>query len=74
MEPTPIRWASRWTPLPPGCSPRWAPLCGGAGARRAIAPSDRTAQEPGEAGVRLRCFLDLRQEPGSWPCGRPRPR
>ncbi|MFI9756284.1 DUF6207 family protein [Streptomyces collinus] len=29
-----------------------------------IAPADRTTHEPGEPGVRLRCFLDLRQEPG----------
>ncbi|MFJ4568985.1 DUF6207 family protein [Streptomyces caelestis] len=37
-------------------------------ARYAIAPADRTTREPGEPGepgVRLRCFLDLRQEPGS---------
>jgi hypothetical protein len=34
-------------------------------ARCAIAPADRTTREPGEPGVRLRCFLDLRQEPGS---------
>ncbi len=27
-----------------------------------IAPTDRTTREPGEPGVRLRCFLDLRQE------------
>ncbi|MFF9811604.1 DUF6207 family protein [Streptomyces coeruleorubidus] len=32
-------------------------------ARCAIAPADRTTREPGEPGVRLRCFLDLRQEP-----------
>lgn len=25
----------------------------------AIAPADRTTREPGEPGVRLRCFLDL---------------
>lgn len=31
--------------------------------RWAIAPTDRTTREPGEPGVRLRCFLDLRQEP-----------
>ncbi|WP_308430830.1 DUF6207 family protein [Streptomyces aurantiogriseus] len=31
-------------------------LAGGA------APADRTTREPGEPGVRLRCFLDLRQE------------
>ncbi|MFJ7297858.1 DUF6207 family protein [Streptomyces collinus] len=29
----------------------------------AIAPADRTTREPGEPGVRLRCFLDLRQAP-----------
>ncbi|MEU6181835.1 DUF6207 family protein [Streptomyces coeruleorubidus] len=34
-------------------------------ARYAIAPADRTTREPGEPGVRLRCFLDLRQEPRS---------
>lgn len=34
-------------------------------ARCAIAPADRTTRDPGEPGVRLRCFLDLRQEPGS---------
>jgi hypothetical protein len=33
------------------------------GARCAIAPADRTTRAPGEPGVRLRCFLDLRQEP-----------
>jgi hypothetical protein len=33
-------------------------------ARCAIAPADRT-REPGEPGVRLRCYLDLRQEPDS---------
>ena len=32
-------------------------------ARWGIAPADRTTREPGEPGVRLRCFLDLRQEP-----------
>ncbi|MEU0427673.1 DUF6207 family protein [Streptomyces canus] len=31
-------------------------------ARCAIAPAHRTTREP---GVRLRCFLDLRQEAGS---------
>ncbi|MFD5268860.1 DUF6207 family protein [Streptomyces sp. NPDC058335] len=31
-------------------------------ARWGIAPADRTTREPGEPGVRLRCFLDLRQE------------
>ncbi|MFJ8785374.1 MULTISPECIES: DUF6207 family protein [unclassified Streptomyces] len=34
---------------------------GGRGRRRC----DRTTREPGEPGVRLRLFLDLRQEPGS---------
>lgn len=34
-------------------------------ARCAIAPADRTTREPGEPGVRLRCFLDLHQEPDS---------
>ncbi|MFD5483552.1 DUF6207 family protein [Streptomyces hawaiiensis] len=34
-------------------------------ARCAIAPADRTTREPGEHGVRLRCYLDLRQGPGS---------
>ncbi|GGR08119.1 hypothetical protein GCM10010261_62430 [Streptomyces pilosus] len=29
----------------------------------AIAPADDTTHEPGEPGVRLRCFLDLRQPP-----------
>ncbi|GHA70311.1 hypothetical protein GCM10010372_81940 [Streptomyces tauricus] len=29
----------------------------------AIAPADRTTREPGEPGVRLRCFVDLHQEP-----------
>ncbi|MET9914332.1 DUF6207 family protein [Streptomyces sp. NPDC006476] len=32
-------------------------------ARCAIAPADRTIREPGEPGVRLRCFLDVRQHP-----------
>ncbi|MFI2433206.1 DUF6207 family protein [Streptomyces sp. NPDC018693] len=32
-------------------------------ARCAAAPADRTTREPGEPGVRLRCFLDLRQAP-----------
>ncbi|WP_405467591.1 DUF6207 family protein [Streptomyces canus] len=32
-------------------------------ANYAIAPGDRTVREPGEPGVRLRLFLDLRQEP-----------
>lgn len=31
--------------------------------RWASAPADRTTREPGEPGVRLRCFLDLRQRP-----------
>ncbi|MCW8102707.1 DUF6207 family protein [Streptomyces tauricus] len=29
----------------------------------AIAPADRTTRDPGEPGVRLRCYLDLRQQP-----------
>jgi hypothetical protein len=35
-------------------------------ARYAIAPADRTTREPSEPGVRLRFFLDLHQEPGSY--------
>lgn len=31
--------------------------------RWAVAPADRTIRVPGEPGVRLRCFLDLRQQP-----------
>ncbi len=31
--------------------------------RWAIAPADRTTHEPGEPGVRLRCYLDLKQQP-----------
>lgn len=31
-------------------------------ARCGIAPADRTTLGPGEPGVRLRCFLDLRPE------------
>lgn len=31
-------------------------------ARCASAPADRTVREPGEPGVRLRCYLDLRQQ------------
>ncbi|MFC9931966.1 DUF6207 family protein [Streptomyces sp. NPDC127190] len=31
--------------------------------RCAVAVADRTTREPGQPGVRLRCFLDLRQEP-----------
>ncbi|GAA2616317.1 DUF6207 family protein [Streptomyces roseoviolaceus] len=30
--------------------------------RWATAPADRTTREPGEPGVRLRCYLDVRQE------------
>ncbi|MFI6435014.1 DUF6207 family protein [Streptomyces sp. NPDC050759] len=30
----------------------------------AITPGDRTVHKPGEPGVRLRLFLDRRQEPG----------
>ncbi|MGW2492116.1 DUF6207 family protein [Streptomyces sp. NPDC001606] len=29
------------------------------------AVADRTTREPGQPGVRLRCFLDLRQEPAA---------
>ncbi|MET9579603.1 MULTISPECIES: DUF6207 family protein [Streptomyces] len=29
--------------------------------RWATAPDDRTPREPGEPGVRLRCYLDVRQ-------------
>lgn len=29
----------------------------------AVAAADRTIHEPGEPGVRLRCYLDLRQQP-----------
>nr|WP_324618047.1 DUF6207 family protein [Streptomyces dysideae] len=32
--------------------------------RWAIASAERTTREAGEPGVRLRCFLDLLQEPG----------
>ncbi|MGV4891909.1 DUF6207 family protein [Streptomyces viridosporus] len=32
---------------------------------RAIAPADRTSLEPGEPGVRPRCFLDLRHARGA---------
>ncbi|MFD3932640.1 DUF6207 family protein [Streptomyces sp. NPDC058614] len=31
--------------------------------RWATATADRTTRDPGEPGVRLRCFLDLRQQP-----------
>jgi hypothetical protein len=31
--------------------------------RCAVAAADRTTHEPGEPGVRLRCYLDLRQQP-----------
>ncbi|MFC7900276.1 DUF6207 family protein [Streptomyces griseoincarnatus] len=31
--------------------------------RCAIAPADRTTHEPGEPGVRLRCYLDMQQPP-----------
>ncbi|MEV7789695.1 DUF6207 family protein [Streptomyces sp. NPDC088106] len=33
--------------------------------RCAVATADRTTREPGEPGVRLRCFLDLRQQPNA---------
>ncbi|MFE1444157.1 DUF6207 family protein [Streptomyces sp. NPDC058739] len=32
-------------------------------ARWATAPAERTTRNPGEPGVRLRCYLDLRQSP-----------
>ncbi|MFF9220785.1 DUF6207 family protein [Streptomyces viridosporus] len=32
--------------------------------RWATAPANRTTREPGEPGVRLRCYLDLRRQPG----------
>ncbi|MFF9819855.1 DUF6207 family protein [Streptomyces sp. NPDC014006] len=32
-------------------------------ARCAIAPADRTTREPGEPGVRLRCYVNLHPEP-----------
>jgi hypothetical protein len=32
-------------------------------ARWAIAPAERTTRDPGEPGVRLRCFLNLRRPP-----------
>ncbi|CAM5325729.1 DUF6207 family protein [Streptomyces chartreusis] len=31
--------------------------------RCTVAQADRTTRDPGEPGVRLRCFLDLRQAP-----------
>ncbi|MEU4490117.1 DUF6207 family protein [Streptomyces purpurascens] len=31
-------------------------------ARCAIAPAERTTREPSEPGVRLRCYVDVRQE------------
>ncbi|MFF9819070.1 DUF6207 family protein [Streptomyces sp. NPDC014006] len=34
-------------------------------ARCAIAPADRTTREPGEPGVRLRCYVNLHPEPTS---------
>jgi len=33
--------------------------------RWATAVADRTTRKPGEPGVRLRCYLDLRQPTGS---------
>jgi hypothetical protein len=33
--------------------------------RWATASADRTTRVPGEPGVRLRCYLDVRQELGS---------
>ncbi|MFJ3222921.1 DUF6207 family protein [Streptomyces sp. NPDC086783] len=38
--------------------------------RCATARADRTTQEPGEPGVRLRFFADLRQEPNAWAAAR----
>jgi hypothetical protein len=40
----------------------------------AIAPAERTTREPGEPGVRLRCFLDLRQAPDAGAVASDRPR
>ncbi|MER5227881.1 DUF6207 family protein [Streptomyces flaveus] len=37
--------------------------------RWATATADRTTRDPGEPGVRLRCFLDLRQDPGASAAG-----
>ena len=34
-------------------------------ARFAVAPADRTTREPGEPGVRLRFFLNLREDVGT---------
>lgn len=31
-------------------------------ARWATAPADRTTRDPGQPGVRLRCYVDLRQQ------------
>ncbi|MGA5253314.1 DUF6207 family protein [Streptomyces pseudogriseolus] len=39
--------------------------------RWAIALADRTTHDPGEPGVRLRCFLDLRQPPDTRQTSRP---
>lgn len=33
--------------------------------RQAIVSADRTTHEPGEPGVRLRCYMDQRQQPGA---------
>ena len=33
--------------------------------RYATARADRTTRDPGESGVRLRTFVDLRQQPGA---------
>ncbi len=35
--------------------------------RWATAAADRTTRVPGEPGVRLRCYLDVGQDPGSQP-------
>ncbi|MCX4918994.1 DUF6207 family protein [Streptomyces sp. NBC_00687] len=34
--------------------------------RCATAHADRTTRDPGEPGIRLRFFADLRQEPDAW--------
>ncbi|MFJ8637224.1 DUF6207 family protein [Streptomyces sp. NPDC093568] len=34
-------------------------------AQWATATSDRTTRDAGQPGVRLRCYLDMRQEPGT---------
>ncbi|MFC4464615.1 DUF6207 family protein [Streptomyces xiangluensis] len=37
--------------------------------RWATATAEQTTRDAGEPGVRLRCYLDLRQELGAAPCG-----